>query len=263
MEDEMIERVANDPSNDIKSKKFKQYFFEGIMIFIAITLGFFADNLRDAIGERNKADEYVITMRNNLVKDTIKLDGLISYYTRKIQLNDTLFHLLNQSHETIDRATYYATIRSLTASVFFQISGSAPNEFRSADLISILEDEKLFQMTIKYDSLFSDYRTLLELEQSYQLIYMQNLYKVTESEILRDTYSFKIDGYNFPAPKIPMGTGIPEFNTNLINEFKGILTSMRLVSLSNIYEFDCIKKGAKETIEHIDEFYNKDQINKL
>lgn len=50
-------------------EKFKTYLIEGLMLFIAVSLGFLADNLREYIGDRQKEKELVTSLIHNLEDD--------------------------------------------------------------------------------------------------------------------------------------------------------------------------------------------------
>jgi hypothetical protein len=41
-----------------EKKKFKEYFFEFIMIFLAVTIGFFAENVRESITDKKREKQY-------------------------------------------------------------------------------------------------------------------------------------------------------------------------------------------------------------
>jgi hypothetical protein len=43
----------------VEKKKFKEYFLEFLMIFLAVTLGFFAENIREHLSDRSKEKEYM------------------------------------------------------------------------------------------------------------------------------------------------------------------------------------------------------------
>jgi hypothetical protein len=51
-------------------KKFKEYFFEFLMIFLAVTMGFIAEGLREHIGDKAKERAYLSTMFEELKYDT-------------------------------------------------------------------------------------------------------------------------------------------------------------------------------------------------
>src|SRR5579872_7393572 len=50
--------VHHHPDVHHKRKKFKEYFFEFLMIFLAVTLGFFAENFREQISDSHHEKEY-------------------------------------------------------------------------------------------------------------------------------------------------------------------------------------------------------------
>jgi hypothetical protein len=74
-------------------KKFRAYFLEGIMLFIAVTLGFLAENLRENISNKEKEREYITSLINNLKQDTVFLNSVIRENKTKIAALDSLIFL--------------------------------------------------------------------------------------------------------------------------------------------------------------------------
>jgi hypothetical protein len=50
----------------IEKKNFKEYFLEFLMIFLAVTLGFFAENIREYVSDKTKVKEYMKEITGNL-----------------------------------------------------------------------------------------------------------------------------------------------------------------------------------------------------
>jgi hypothetical protein len=82
----------------VEKKRFKDYLLEGLMIFIAVTMGFFAENLREKIDAREKEREYVNSLINNLEQDKISLTSAINDNQKKLTGLDSLLSL---SHKKI------------------------------------------------------------------------------------------------------------------------------------------------------------------
>jgi hypothetical protein len=61
----------------VEKKNFKEYFFEGLMIFLAVMLGFFAENLRESISNHRQVNEYGQSMINDLSSDIIMYNSAI------------------------------------------------------------------------------------------------------------------------------------------------------------------------------------------
>ena len=76
---------------DHKAKPWKEYLLEGIMIFIAVSLGYAAENLREHFIENKKA----IVMARNLFFD-VKADSATMANTLRNRANqDSCFEIVN------------------------------------------------------------------------------------------------------------------------------------------------------------------------
>jgi len=58
-------------------KKWTHYFFEFLMLFLAVTLGFFVENQREHYVEKQRAKEYAKTLIEDLASDTVELQDVI------------------------------------------------------------------------------------------------------------------------------------------------------------------------------------------
>ena len=56
----------------VEKKTFKEYFLEFLMIFLAVTLGFFAENIREYVSDKTKVKEYMKEITSNLKFDIIR-----------------------------------------------------------------------------------------------------------------------------------------------------------------------------------------------
>ncbi|HEU5364034.1 MAG TPA: hypothetical protein VFU62_00795, partial [Hanamia sp.] len=79
----------------VEKKGFKEYFLEFIMIFLAVTLGFFAENIREHITEKNRENEYIKSLLTDLNDDIRNFDSIIVFEKTGTQQLDTLIDLLN------------------------------------------------------------------------------------------------------------------------------------------------------------------------
>ena len=81
----------------VEKKSFKEYLLEGLMIFLAVTLGFFAESLREHISDKGKEKEYLSSMVNELKYDTAQYSKTLKkiYYVRPIL--DSLYENLHEA----------------------------------------------------------------------------------------------------------------------------------------------------------------------
>jgi hypothetical protein len=64
----------------VEKKNFKEYFLEFLMIFLAVTMGFFAENIREHFAENKKEKEIIRALYNDIKKDTTNLNNIIYRY---------------------------------------------------------------------------------------------------------------------------------------------------------------------------------------
>src|SRR5580658_9275421 len=62
---------------NVEKKNFKEYFLEFLMIFLAVTLGFFAESLREKIVNNEKAIHYLQGIVEDLKQDTAELSDVM------------------------------------------------------------------------------------------------------------------------------------------------------------------------------------------
>jgi len=76
-------------------KKWSDYLSEFFMIFLAVFLGFVAENIREGFVERHAEKEYMESMVNDLKTDTAKLGHNIRSFSAILAGQDTIFTNFN------------------------------------------------------------------------------------------------------------------------------------------------------------------------
>ena len=101
-----------------KSKKWKDYVLEFLMIFLAVTLGFFAEGLREHILEKRIEKEYMESFVADLGADIQKFEVIIPIEENSIKGLDTLLNIITQApyNDNSIRTMYYLS-RKYTMSI--------------------------------------------------------------------------------------------------------------------------------------------------
>ena len=81
---------------EVEKKGFKEYILEGLMIFIAVTMGFFAESIRENITNREHAEQLTTQLVTELKSDTSLLREIDSAENKILAQTDTLSLLLKQ-----------------------------------------------------------------------------------------------------------------------------------------------------------------------
>jgi hypothetical protein len=59
----IVMEVHHHPDLHHKRKNFREYFLEFLMIFLAVTLGFFAESMRENMAEKRKKALYILFLQ--------------------------------------------------------------------------------------------------------------------------------------------------------------------------------------------------------
>ena len=82
---------------ETEKKGVKEYLLEGLMIFLAVMMGFIAENIREEVTEHRRAGVFASSMLNDLKADTVQLKQYIAYMGYAANNVDTLLHLLSDN----------------------------------------------------------------------------------------------------------------------------------------------------------------------
>src|ERR1043165_9762858 len=74
------------PNHVTHKKKWGEYLLEFLMLFLAVTLGFFAENVREHVGDVSKEKEYMSAMFEELKSDTVEYNKALDqiFYLRPL-----------------------------------------------------------------------------------------------------------------------------------------------------------------------------------
>ena len=87
--------VHHHPDLHHKEKPWKEYFLEFLMIFLAVSMGFFAESIRENITNNEKEKQYVFSMINDLKDNKGKLETHIKQEKESRDMLDSLIFILN------------------------------------------------------------------------------------------------------------------------------------------------------------------------
>jgi len=97
----------------------KHYLFEFLMLFLAVTLGFFVENWRDRYVENKRERDFITTLVEDLKSDTSQLTGDISAGKNRETMIDSLILLLTLPNRSKYGAQIYYFARNISRPVLF------------------------------------------------------------------------------------------------------------------------------------------------
>ena len=102
-------------------KKWKDYFWEFLMLFLAVFCGFLAENQREHMVEKQREKQYMRSMLDDLKRDTAEINTAVSsidsYFDPVLKKSIALLYLdhfsdstIKEMYDTVPRATKFFTI---------------------------------------------------------------------------------------------------------------------------------------------------------
>ena len=155
-----------------QSKPWKQYLTEGLMIFIAVMLGYAAENVRHHYIEEKKT----IANVQNLYKD-LKTDSTVFAIMLKIRnKQDSCFNIISRLYDQKkldqDIPTLYAAHSFIAIRVMPVMNTMALDQIKSSGAINYIEDEKLRQ-EIQY---YANYAAVLKTREQREYAYIDKYF---------------------------------------------------------------------------------------
>ncbi len=140
----------------VKSKKssWQKYAMEFLMLFAAITLGFFAENQRERWGENARGVQYAQRLVKDLDLDSIRMEEVKASYTSRKQQINTLIILMQGGLEKkpfLDSLFTYFTLPgsgSLVTGINFVENLATRDELKSGNMRLIRSDSIVRQLSL-------------------------------------------------------------------------------------------------------------------
>ncbi len=242
--------VHHHPQLEHKAKPWKEYLLEGLMIFLAVTLGFFAENYREHITETHRENEFAKTLYAELRDDSVvaasklfmrhekekDMDYLSSYFK-----DSTLTHLSPKVYPAFTTSLYL--INSYTFDpkdgMLSQLRNSGSlRYFKSIELQKLLGDISVNINTIRARN-DQEYQYFANPIKPFMLKYfdwkwLDNLRKQDTSVNVIDVINnYRNNSRNIPAELLNMASFDRSEAANLILFYKQMLVSTRTLQLNN------------------------------
>ena len=147
----------------VGQKKFKEYFLEGLMIFLAVTMGFFAEQYREYVVDRSKEKEIIHSLIKDLEQDKNTFSRLKKSQKENVLLPaDSVKILLSHPNLTSNDNSLYVNCRMYIryASFYTYISTKTITQLRNINGFNLIENESVVDSIDAYYSYIDKIRDL-------------------------------------------------------------------------------------------------------
>jgi hypothetical protein len=229
------------------------------MIFLAVTLGFLAENLREHIKNKNEVHENMQSVLADLKSDVSHFNSVIDVNTYSYTLADSLVSLLHNNISNTPQIYFHA--RSVTSNInYFYTNSKTFDQMKASGVLKLVRPRKLL------DSLGLYYVTFQFLSKQDDIVRLKLDAVHKGNNLLFDAYVFSqmkvgYDSVNRSHTIVQLPSGQPPL---LSTDYKTVNSvALNYYYLGAALKFDCViaqrqKQLAIRLIELIKKEYQLD-----
>jgi hypothetical protein len=247
---EITMEVHHHPDLNHKRKPWKEYFLEFIMIFLAVTMGFFAETIRESISDTAKGREYIRSFVQDLRTDTADFSNIIAYdekKTRGLSGLSTCVDTIDKNPKTTSCLVPLVKSSSSNRHVGF-IDGTMQQLKNAGGFRLLTKDDK--DSIVAYDHAVGSYK-------DFEATVFQERQNTVRNECVK-LMNFKAFEMLLPD-SLKSDINIPLLFSNdkeLLNEYFNDLFLYRRVITNQVVITKNLKKRAAGIIKYFDNKYN-------
>ena len=203
-------------------KKWYVYFIDFIMLFVAVTLGFLAENVRDQQTDKNREISYLKNVHEDLLVDLNKFEYVISSNNFRLLRLDSLHMEINKVSPDLPSLYYY--IRNLALRTTFESSHLGLDQIKASGGFRLIQNAKIIAGIQDYERRLN---SAMKLEEIRERTLEQARFKMavvfdagTLYQMTKNQSMFKGEKtvrYKRPAHAAPFVVGDRETFNELIN----------------------------------------------
>ena len=147
---------TSDPDSHRGRKKWTHYFWEFLMLFLAVFCGFLAEYQLEHVIEHQREEKYVRLLIQDLEKDTASIQRYINLRKEKRVMMDSLVLLLStDKHEQFGNEVYFFARHVFNGPPFVSTDGTM-QQLKNAGNLRLINNENVINSILSYDASVKD-----------------------------------------------------------------------------------------------------------
>ena len=246
-------------------KKWTHYFWEFLMLFLAVFCGFLAENQREHYIEHQREKQYMVTMVEDLKSDTVRLSFAIKYWAAINNSIDSVAEALILPLSVVDFPKAYRHLNNALNYYSFAYNDRTIAQLKNAGGFRLIRKTNVANKIIAYDQFNTD--AIRNIANQYNKFY-ENVVLVRNRLFAQHIISKIFNQYEYSIPPVSANTWIDslilrnqspfnnEVQTALVFEFKNALLAFRKDFTNMEWGHIQLLKLQNELIKLIEETYH-------
>ncbi len=134
-------------------KKWTHYFWEFLMLFLAVTLGFFVENQREHYIEHQRENQFIRSLFNDIRSDTTNIAKIIQARTIKELMLDSVSNMMNSPRpaDFIKEIYPFAILIGRTLPYRFVPNDGTMQQLKNSGALRLIRNRTVADSIAKYD----------------------------------------------------------------------------------------------------------------
>jgi len=231
-------------------KKWTHYFWEFLMLFLAVFCGFLAEYQLEHKIEKDREKQYMETMVEDLKSDSAMFELNIRQRTSRIAMMDSLIPLLNSSERDLKGNDIYFFARSISPPTNIFPNDRTIQQLKSSGNLRLIRNKDISNEIMAYDQMVR--QTLFELDDEIEI---RGEYRQLASKVFKTTVFHEM----IATDTIAKPTGSPKLHTtnpDLVNELIRGIQYFKRVHQAQLIRSEKLLAQAKELTNFIKKEYH-------
>ncbi|HET9433920.1 MAG TPA: hypothetical protein VFO37_09205, partial [Chitinophagaceae bacterium] len=165
-------------------KKWTHYFWEFLMLFLAVFCGFMAENQREHMIENQREKKYIRSLYEDLRRDSVELVDEIEYRVGLSRSARYLITVLGTINKIKGTDSVYIAAYHLTGNPTFEYSNSTIEQLKSSGLLRIIGKKGVADSIVMYDIRVNRHFAREEAEKDIRLEYRKAITEILDGKFL-------------------------------------------------------------------------------
>jgi hypothetical protein len=136
----------------VGKKNFKEYLLEGLMIFLAVSMGFIAENIRENIVEHEIEKRNIELIVDNLKEDTTTLRNIIINKTKALVIIDSLILFRDKNlKDSNNYKTFFNLFDRAGTISWFRSNQSGLDQMKSSGSLRYVKKKQVLDSLYRYE----------------------------------------------------------------------------------------------------------------
>ena len=146
-------------------KKWTHYFWEFLMLFLAVFSGFMAEYFLEHKIEKNREKQFMVSMIEDLKADTSAISILNTQRYGRIRMYDSLASFIIEKKYLDNGGDFYYWGRNISRRAFFFSADGTMQQLKNSGGLRLISDQTISDKIIAYDVLYRNIMLQQNLEE--------------------------------------------------------------------------------------------------